>query len=99
MKKFHIILAILNNEPVDVGILIAYNIKYMDDAPQRTYEHFCVINKLCGLDGVQAQPNDVMVGPIMSINTSAMRQIHLHYKKKHKKEHPNVYRHEINKLK
>lgn len=39
---------VLHEETIDVGLLTAKNIKYMDDAPQKTWDHFCVINECAG---------------------------------------------------
>lgn len=57
VKRCIYLMVILNHEPIDVGLLIAYNIKYMVDAPQRVYGYFCVINELCMLSGVLSHPD------------------------------------------
>lgn len=66
------LMAILNQGPIDVGLLIAKNIKYMDGEPQRACGHFCVINELCRLTGVPIRVDDVMVSHMLSINKSFM---------------------------
>lgn len=68
-------MTILNNEPIDVGLLIVNNIKYMTDFPQRNCGHMCIINELCWLVGVQAQLDNVMISPMMPISKSTMRKI------------------------
>lgn len=55
-----------------MGILITRNIKFMDDAPQRNREHFCVINKLCRLAGVQMHPEDVMINHMLLTTASSI---------------------------
>lgn len=71
-------ITIFNNEPINVRMLIEDNIKYMDETPQRTYGHLCVINELWRLAGVLVQPDDVMVIPIIPVNISAMKIISTH---------------------
>lgn len=60
VKRCHTLIAILNNELIDVGLLIVDNIKYMTGTSQRTYGHLCIINELCRLAGAYNEPNDVM---------------------------------------
>lgn len=52
VKRYHTLMDILKEEPIDVGLLIAKNIKFMVDAPQQSCGYFCVINELCRLVGV-----------------------------------------------
>lgn len=54
------LIEILNHEPIDVGLLITKNIKYMANRPQRDY--------LCTLVGVSRHPNDDMVTSMLKIN-------------------------------
>lgn len=44
VKRCQTLVEILNHNPIDVGLLIAKNIKYMAEAPQRACEDFCIIN-------------------------------------------------------
>lgn len=55
--------------------MMAKNIKYTADASQRACGHFCIINALCGLTGVQCHPTDEMIAPMQPINHSSMRRI------------------------
>lgn len=75
VKRCHALTTILNQEPTDVGILIADNIKCMDGTPQRACRHFCVNNELCGLTGVPTHPDDVMISHMVPIRKSTMRRI------------------------
>lgn len=68
-------MAILNHEQINIGLLIANNIKYMAKASQKTCGHLCIINELFMLPKVNAQPVDVMIRPMQPINKSTVRII------------------------
>lgn len=67
VKRCMALIEILNHEPIDVGLLIAKNIKYMANRPQQ--------DDLCRLVGVSRHPNDDMVTSMLKINQSVMRRI------------------------
>lgn len=74
------LLALLRGEPIDLGRLIAENIKYMDNATQRACGHFCVINELCRGVGVPVYPEVEMISPKAPLNVSAIRRLeHIHH--------------------
>lgn len=75
MKRVMCLMSIMNNEPINVGRMMAKNIKYMDDTSQRACGHLCIINALCGLTGVQCHPTEEMIAPMQSINYSSMKRI------------------------
>lgn len=56
MKRRLGLLAFLRGEPINLGLLIADNIKYMANVAQKAYGHFCVINELCMRESVQCNP-------------------------------------------
>lgn len=68
MKSLHSLMAILNQDPIDVGLLVVDKIKFMSDVPQRACGCFCIINELCILDRVPSHPNDMMVSIMLPIN-------------------------------
>lgn len=65
---------ILHEETIDVGLLIARNIKYMDDAPQKDLGSFLCYQWMCRLVGVPIHPDDLMVSPMLLITTSFIRK-------------------------
>lgn len=79
VKRCMVIISILNHEPIHVGRLIAKNIKYMDDTPQRDYGIFLIVNELCRLAGVQSHPDDGVIILMLPINQSSMRRISIHH--------------------
>lgn len=51
-------MAILHDSSINVGRLISENIETMEDAPQHSCGHFCIINELCRLTRVESQGDD-----------------------------------------
>lgn len=52
------ILALLREEPINLGLLIAENIKYTANVAQKACGHFYVINELCRREGVSVYLDD-----------------------------------------
>lgn len=75
VKMCHTLMAILNDELIDVGILIVENLKFMVDAPQQSCGHFCVINELCWLARVLTQPDNVIIIPMVPIRKITMGRL------------------------
>lgn len=68
-------MSILNEDPIDAGLLIGDNIKFMADEPQQSCGQFCVINELRGLAWVPTQNDDVMINPMVPISKSTMSRL------------------------
>lgn len=61
VKMCHTLMVVLNDEPIDVGILIVENVKFMVNAPQQSCGNFCVINEVCWLARVLTQSDNVII--------------------------------------
>lgn len=51
----------------------------MDDAPQKDYGHFCIVNEFYKLPGVQSYPDDEMINSMLLTNQSAMRNTPIYH--------------------
>lgn len=65
----------MRGELINLGQLIANNIKYMANVAQKAYGHFCVINELCRRAGVPVYPDDEMLNPKAPLKASAIRTL------------------------
>ena len=63
MKRCLGLLSLLRGKTIDLGRLIAENIKYMANVVQRASGYFCVINELCRRAGVPEYPEDKTLLP------------------------------------
>lgn len=104
MKKCQDLMEIQYYEPIDVGLLIVENFKYMVDTPQGACGNFCFINELCKLSRVPSHLDDVMVSPMLAIHGSVIRSIPTHpinediQDKPQQKEQDKFYHPEIHQL-
>lgn len=53
MKRVGVVMSIMHDEPIYVGCLIIGSINSIFDRPHKTCGHFCIINELCKVAGVQ----------------------------------------------
>lgn len=62
-------------EPINLGLLIADNIKYMANAAQKACGNFYVINELCRRADVSVHPDDEIISPKAPLNSSSIRRL------------------------
>lgn len=69
------LLSLLRGGPINLGRLIAKNIKYMDNAAQKAYGHFCVMNELCKREGVSVYSDDEILSLKAPLSASIIRKL------------------------
>lgn len=69
------LLSLLRGKPINLGLLIIENIKYMANDAQKACGNFCVINELGRRVGVPVYTDNEMIRPKASLNALAIRRL------------------------
>ncbi|KAI5404413.1 hypothetical protein KIW84_051542 [Lathyrus oleraceus] len=75
MKRCLGLLALLRGEVINLGLLIAENIKYMANNAQKACGNFYVINELCRRVSMTVYPDGELISPKAPLNASAIRRL------------------------